>query len=579
MLRLKKLWVEHYKNLKDLTIDFESGDGFSMLIGTNGSGKSNVLELISGIFDNVFKKAHPSKVESSYKLEYTINDNEYITIERKGMSPLGSLKHTCNSISMLKGKLLEKNLLPKNVIAIYSGEETRLRDTFYNLYYSKYMKNINAPSHHIQSMQLMYINKFYWDISLVLLCISERENIKTFLKDTLQLPPIEKIIFNFNKNNISKHNNMLQAFIGSILQEKEYVSYSIEELRERLLNFEPLEDMLFHYFVQAYLPKNSKIIKSIQIQFNSQVRATELSEGEKKLILIKAVLEFLADERTLLLFDEPDSYINESKKTILYNIIKEQETSQIIMTTHSPTLTKLAKSNEKLILQTSENGSTSIVKYNNIEDLNKISGGLWTANTESIIFISQKPLILVEGSGDIKYIIRSIEVLGEIDSKYKEIDCEYLFFGGTGNAKEFIDKIQTSVSKNRKIIVIFDRDGAGSKAIKDCIGTGNNRDSDNEIYCQKNFYYFMLPKTNEHNEIDFLIEDYFKKEKKNSIVQAKINSADGHFNSYTKDLKQHLKEELEKFSSEAKASDLEGFKVLLDKIHGIIYDTINCINI
>lgn len=48
-MKLKKLQIKKYKNLIDFTVDFESGKGLSILIGNNGSGKSNVLEAISGI--------------------------------------------------------------------------------------------------------------------------------------------------------------------------------------------------------------------------------------------------------------------------------------------------------------------------------------------------------------------------------------------------------------------------------------------------------------------------------------------------------------------------------------------------
>ena len=51
-MKLKKLQIRKYKNLIDFTVDFESGKGLSILIGNNGSGKSNVLEAISGIFVN-----------------------------------------------------------------------------------------------------------------------------------------------------------------------------------------------------------------------------------------------------------------------------------------------------------------------------------------------------------------------------------------------------------------------------------------------------------------------------------------------------------------------------------------------
>ena len=42
-MRLNYLWIEDYKNLRNITFDFEKGGGLTMLIGTNGSGKSNIL--------------------------------------------------------------------------------------------------------------------------------------------------------------------------------------------------------------------------------------------------------------------------------------------------------------------------------------------------------------------------------------------------------------------------------------------------------------------------------------------------------------------------------------------------------
>ena len=37
-MKLKSLWLKDYKNLKDFHLDFEKGNGLSILIGNNGSG-------------------------------------------------------------------------------------------------------------------------------------------------------------------------------------------------------------------------------------------------------------------------------------------------------------------------------------------------------------------------------------------------------------------------------------------------------------------------------------------------------------------------------------------------------------
>ena len=53
-MKLKRLFIKQYKNLIDFDIDFQTGNGLSILVGNNGSGKSNVLEALSGIFANAY---------------------------------------------------------------------------------------------------------------------------------------------------------------------------------------------------------------------------------------------------------------------------------------------------------------------------------------------------------------------------------------------------------------------------------------------------------------------------------------------------------------------------------------------
>lgn len=69
-MKLKSLYIQKYKNLAPITINFESGNGLTMLVGNNGSGKSNVLEAISGIFHDLFKGKDSRKIKCDYKLQY-----------------------------------------------------------------------------------------------------------------------------------------------------------------------------------------------------------------------------------------------------------------------------------------------------------------------------------------------------------------------------------------------------------------------------------------------------------------------------------------------------------------------------
>ena len=81
-MRLDKLKIgsekdsptHEFKNLKNVTIDFDENQWVTVLIGWNGTGKSNVLEALATIFrDLIGKKKQP---EFSFILQYRIGRGE-----------------------------------------------------------------------------------------------------------------------------------------------------------------------------------------------------------------------------------------------------------------------------------------------------------------------------------------------------------------------------------------------------------------------------------------------------------------------------------------------------------------------
>jgi recombinational DNA repair ATPase RecF len=49
-LRLDQLWISEFKNLRNVLINFDEGHWVTVVIGWNGTGKSNVLEAIATLF-------------------------------------------------------------------------------------------------------------------------------------------------------------------------------------------------------------------------------------------------------------------------------------------------------------------------------------------------------------------------------------------------------------------------------------------------------------------------------------------------------------------------------------------------
>ena len=78
---------QRFKNLKNVTIDFKEQEWITLVIGWNGTGKSNVLEALATVFLELIgkpqKKGTHSKPENpsfAYNIEY-ICHGRYIKIK------------------------------------------------------------------------------------------------------------------------------------------------------------------------------------------------------------------------------------------------------------------------------------------------------------------------------------------------------------------------------------------------------------------------------------------------------------------------------------------------------------------
>lgn len=52
-MRLNRLYIEEYKNIKKQAFDFSNRSSYIALIGENGSGKSNLIEAVAIVFNGI----------------------------------------------------------------------------------------------------------------------------------------------------------------------------------------------------------------------------------------------------------------------------------------------------------------------------------------------------------------------------------------------------------------------------------------------------------------------------------------------------------------------------------------------
>ena len=586
-MRLKKIHIIGYKNIADLPLDFTTKDGITLIIGNNGCGKSNIIEAISSIFAGLYEnRVH--KPDFDYSISYELNGNVIdISLSGDQYTILVNGEEMSKTDFQRKGK----EYLPENVIACYSGESLRLFDNYYRPYYERYIDAIRTADK-ISALPMMYVNKYNIKIALLTLFFCDwtvYTDIANFCTNILQIKQIKSITFNNNKANIAswgKNNAVIHALemmnaVESIDDiPKSSTFKSIADLRERLYQID--QRTFFTWMYAATMPLKKKTIADIDIQLelnNGNVIAVEeLSEGEKKYLLIKTILEIISTENSLLLFDEPDAHIHISRKAELKEIISLYNNRENIITTHSPTLAMCFDNSHLEGLGQDASGHTIAIDKDKVNIIARITEGMWSAHEQNAFLASNKPItLLVEGKTDKIHIESAFK---QLKSSYPDLDFDVYAMNSSEHIREVLIGLSCSeIAWGKKFIGIFDNDAAGQRDIQNGFEKETGHEKIKHVKYKdgapsKCFYAFMLPKKREFAEGAFTIENCYLPEKYQEALKQALMEKEGYFaglsiDRIADDLKNKAKTILAEQAKSFEMLDFEGFKPIFDLIEEI----------
>ena len=571
-MKLLQLKIQGYKNLRDVLIDFDRSNAKTLVVGTNGSGKSNLIEVLSAIFSALYTKDEDVSPRFKFELTYLLDERTIVQVNNaEGQIKLFYKDSSAEADYKIVDKVDYDKYLPEHVIAVYSGEEKRLWETYYFRSYENYNRQYMDDRFPFRPQRMIYLNYYYWDIIASILLIHEIEDHEKFIKDTIGIKDVSAIHMTFDVPKLKSNRNQRVKQILEILNPSQVAELDISlgtYLRVRdLCGFEP--DM-FYNMVVLNLYKDYKIITDLVIKCNNGIEIRDLSEGEKKILLIYGAINLLSGNN-LYLLDEPDAHLHEGRKREIFEYINQDINSHFIVSSHSPTLTKMFDPNNVIMLD--NDTETCSVHYGEVSNtISKLTNGEWSYIDQVLFFEKARPLLLVEGPGDVNYIKKAINVLRPGNETYKVFnDMDIIHCGGTSNIQRTIDEIKQNFPRGKKVIALYDRDGAGASALgKVVMRRGDTTDIN--TYKKEGIYYLQLPKTVWHTADNFVIEDYFSKELKKAIAQSALDQAQGDLSGLPKDLKQKVKSELSENLESYDAETMEGFEVLLDKLCKILND-------
>ncbi len=582
--KLKKINIRGYKNISNLDIDFREKNGTTVLIGQNGCGKSNVLEAISSIFAGLYKNRF-HKPDFEYTINYEINGYD---IEIDLTKSVYSIKVNGAAWSKTAFQHSVNHFLPRKTIACYSGECQRLWGKYYKPYYDNYcsiIKKLDA----VPELPMLYIDKRNLAISLLTLFFfdfNDYTDIKEFCNTKLNIKEIRDITFSYNLANVKKWNDnsviLMIKRLNTVIQRPvmfaNQVTLSLPSLKENLSYLDEREFFKTLY-AATMLEKDSAIADityDIVLNNGNVIKIDDLSEGEKKNILLETILEALADENSLLLFDEPDSHIHISRKAELKELFEKYTHRESILTTHSPTLAvKFEGHIEGLGID--KDGHTVKIDSDKAKLISAITEGMWNVHEQNLFLASNKPMtLLVEGKTDKIHIESAFKYL---KSSYPNLDFDIFAMGSSTHIREVLVGLSCSeIMWEKKFIGILDNDKAGEDALKGFEKTNGNetirRVKHNDVKSPDCFYAFMLPKKTEFGKEPFTIENCFLPEKYQVALKQAMTEKEGHFEGLSidriaTDLKNKAKTILAEQAKSFDETEFDGFKPLFDLIEEI----------
>ncbi|MEI6435969.1 MAG: ATP-binding protein [Bacteroidota bacterium] len=367
-MQLKHLYLKQYKNLNEFRVDFNKP--ISVIIGRNGSGKSNLLEAITEIFKNLlYTKSLP--VPFAYTIEYIIGgnkisistlDGKYKIIIDGQLVPLAKVRKISKAWVYKKIPEQLENILPDKILLYYAGQSIRVDYHFSKIEddYQSALKN----GFDMGFKPLFLFRPVHYKFILLGLFASKLDDIKKFLNEKFGITELVSFDLHLKRPDWSAGSkakpetfwNAQKIVFEYLLQLKfvatDEIKVSKDNLVLRFLSADKL-DQLINLPIIGYESTLVKLLDSlytagfiedlvINFKINegkTQISNEKLSEGEQQLIAIKGMIELLRGQETLFLLDEPDNYLHPSwQENLLEDLSVYVQNTDFLITTHSPLL-------------------------------------------------------------------------------------------------------------------------------------------------------------------------------------------------------------------------------------------------
>jgi len=378
-MRIDRLRLPDFRNLKNFEINFDESQPTTVILGRNGSGKSNLIEALV----EIFRDLEDGKSSTfAYEISYLCHGHRVEVInEAKGKK---HEQYSVDGVAVSRAEFhaLHDEVLPKHVFAYYSGWNRRLESGFDQPTHKLYKQWLDNEDRDIPLRRLFYCRKEYSQFVLLAFFLSNSPSAEKLLRDYLCIESFDSALFVLktpywrgsgkpNKVQLEKGDSRFWYARGAF---KHFLDRLWQNAMAPILNAETPErdfrgrtesvERLYLYIKDlnqlrtlsgSDSPKDffglleslflcdliDEIRVSVQHTRAGRIRFEQLSEGEQQLLTVLGLMLFTQQDESLFLLDEPDTHLNpvwtyDFLSLLQQNIVADK--AQLLIATHNPLL-------------------------------------------------------------------------------------------------------------------------------------------------------------------------------------------------------------------------------------------------
>ena len=323
-MKIEKIYISNYKNLKNLEMDFKKDNkilDLVILTGSNGSGKTRILECILNCFENY--------INSNYKEDKNRLDIYFQENEKKCFNEILDLEMFFKILNRYNWNKVEPFVLGDN-----------------------YKKDDFFEKGKILKEKLEVLPKIIY--------VPTEINFQKM--DTASTTLVQKYKFiNIVDTNLIKDipSFIATKIITTIFQNK---NEKVGDVQKKV--FDEINEIFEILEINVKVEDISQDGRNIPIFKNSageKFDINELSSGEKQLFLRTLAIKMLNPENSIILIDEPELSLHPKWQQQIVDVYKKiGKNNQIIIATHSPHILGSVKKENIILLDRNDDGKIMI---------------------------------------------------------------------------------------------------------------------------------------------------------------------------------------------------------------------------